>query len=154
MAERLYKPINSSVREPNHVASIRLAHVQWFLQEYYVPNNATLAIVGDVDPARALASVERYFASIPPSRDPLETPARAVVRLSGSRFVDFEAPTHTENDLHRATFGEDVNVTSRFVHASKSLHQTLPSTWSLLDASENQSQVLTSWVEKVVGLVG
>ncbi|MBK8408448.1 MAG: insulinase family protein [Sandaracinaceae bacterium] len=82
--------------DPNHVASIRLAHVQWFLQEYYVPNNATLAIVGDVDPARALASVERYFASIPPSRDPLETPARAVVRLSGSRFVDFEAPTHTD----------------------------------------------------------
>lgn len=82
--------------DPNHVSSIRLAHVQWFLQQYYVPNNATLGIVGDVDPARALASVERYFGSIPASEDPIETPERAVVRFDGTRYVEFEAPTYTD----------------------------------------------------------
>ncbi|MCA9534697.1 MAG: insulinase family protein [Myxococcales bacterium] len=82
--------------DPEHVASIRLAHVQWFLQQYYVPNNATLAIVGDVDPAQAMASVERYFASIPRSLRPIPTPERAVVRFEGSRFVDFEAPTYMD----------------------------------------------------------
>jgi zinc protease len=83
--------------DPQHVASIRLSHVQWFLQQYYVPNNATLAIVGDVDPERVFASVERYFASIPPSRDPIPTPGRAVVRFDGARYVDFEAPTYTDS---------------------------------------------------------
>ena len=82
--------------DPNHVASIRLAHVQWFLQQYYVPNNATIGIVGDVDPARALASVERYFGSIPPSEEPVPTPARAVVRFESGRFLAFEAPTYTD----------------------------------------------------------
>ena len=82
--------------DPNHVASIRLAHVQRFLQQYYVPNNATIGIVGDVDPARALASVERYFGSIPPSEEPVPTPARAVVRFESGRFLAFEAPTYTD----------------------------------------------------------
>ncbi|MBK7154077.1 MAG: insulinase family protein [Sandaracinaceae bacterium] len=86
--------------DPNHVASIRLAHVQWFLQEYHVPNNATLAIVGDVDLARALASVERYFASIPPSRDPRD--ARARVVAEAAPLVDFEAPTHRHAHAHVA----------------------------------------------------
>ncbi|MEZ4327723.1 MAG: pitrilysin family protein [Polyangiales bacterium] len=82
--------------DPNHVASIRLAHVQWFLQQYYVPDNATLAIVGDVDPERALASVQRYFGSIPRSRTPVPVPQRAVVRLDGASVVEFEAPTYTD----------------------------------------------------------
>ncbi len=33
--------------------------------EYYAPNNATLAIVGDIDKARAKALVEKYFGPIP-----------------------------------------------------------------------------------------
>ncbi len=82
--------------DPNHVATIELEHVQWFLQRYYVPDNATLAIVGDVDPRAALASVQRYFSTIPRGLEPAETPAPAPVRLPHSRWVDFEAPTHTD----------------------------------------------------------
>jgi predicted Zn-dependent peptidase len=36
-----------------------------FFRTYYAPNNAVLAIAGDVDPAQARAWVERYFGSIP-----------------------------------------------------------------------------------------
>ncbi|MFP8959411.1 M16 family metallopeptidase [Streptomyces nanhaiensis] len=36
-----------------------------FFRTYYAPNNAVLAVVGDIDPQRTLAWVEKYFGSIP-----------------------------------------------------------------------------------------
>ncbi|RBM20626.1 pitrilysin family protein [Streptomyces sp. PT12] len=36
-----------------------------FFRTYYAPNNAVLAVVGDIDPERVLAWVEKYFGSIP-----------------------------------------------------------------------------------------
>ena len=35
-----------------------------FFRQYYTPNNATLAIVGDFDPAAARKLVEKYFGSL------------------------------------------------------------------------------------------
>lgn len=37
-----------------------------FLHKYYAPNNAIVAIVGDIDPAATIALVEKYFGNIPP----------------------------------------------------------------------------------------
>ncbi|MDT0266206.1 pitrilysin family protein [Streptomyces sp. DSM 44915] len=42
-----------------------LADAREFFRTYYAPNNAVLAVVGDIDPERTLAWVERYFGSIP-----------------------------------------------------------------------------------------
>lgn len=36
-----------------------------FLKRYYAPNNAIIAIVGDIKPPEVIALVERYFGSIP-----------------------------------------------------------------------------------------
>ncbi|MBS2025636.1 MAG: insulinase family protein, partial [Deltaproteobacteria bacterium] len=36
-----------------------------FFHQFYTPNNASLAIVGDFDPAAAKALVERYFGAVP-----------------------------------------------------------------------------------------
>ncbi|MBB1254664.1 M16 family metallopeptidase [Streptomyces alkaliterrae] len=36
-----------------------------FFRTYYAPNNAVLAVVGDIDPEKTLAWVEKYFGSIP-----------------------------------------------------------------------------------------
>jgi zinc protease len=43
-----------------------LEDVEQFFRTYYAPNNAVLSLVGDFEPARALALVERYFGEIPP----------------------------------------------------------------------------------------
>ena len=48
-----------------------------FFETWYAPNNAVLVIVGDVDPARALAATKRYFDLIPRKR----IPARPEVHL-------------------------------------------------------------------------
>ncbi|AXK33407.1 insulinase family protein [Streptomyces armeniacus] len=42
-----------------------LADAQAFFRTYYAPNNAVLSVVGDIDPERTLAWIEKYFGSIP-----------------------------------------------------------------------------------------
>ena len=37
-----------------------------FLNKYYAPNNAIVAIVGDIDPQKTIALLEKYFGAIPP----------------------------------------------------------------------------------------
>jgi predicted Zn-dependent peptidase len=44
-----------------------LEDVSAFFRTYYAPNNAVLAIVGDVDPAQARAWVAKYFGPIAPN---------------------------------------------------------------------------------------
>ncbi len=45
--------------------AISAADVSLFRRRYYVPDNATLVIVGDVDATQAITLSERYFAPIP-----------------------------------------------------------------------------------------
>ena len=47
-----------------------LDDVKGFFKTFYVPNNATLAIVGDYDPATIKALVEKYFGSIAGGAEP------------------------------------------------------------------------------------
>jgi predicted Zn-dependent peptidase len=47
------------------IEAATLADVRTFFKEYYAPDNAALAIVGDFDPAQAKTFVQKYFGSIP-----------------------------------------------------------------------------------------
>lgn len=47
-----------------------LVDVQKFFQTYYVPNNAVLLILGDVEPKEGLALAEKYFGAIPAGAAP------------------------------------------------------------------------------------
>ena len=54
-----------------------LADVQSFFKTYYVPNNAVLLILGDVQPGEGIALAKKYFSDIPagpppPFADPTE----------------------------------------------------------------------------------
>ena len=48
----------------------RIEDVQKFYEQYYSPNNAVLAIVGDVKPEEVFAQVEKYFADVKPKPTP------------------------------------------------------------------------------------
>jgi predicted Zn-dependent peptidase len=45
--------------------AVSLADAQEFFRTYYAPNNAVLAVVGDIDPQRTLGWIEKYFGTIP-----------------------------------------------------------------------------------------
>ncbi len=47
------------------VEAARLLDVRDFFQHYYTPNNASIAIAGDFDPAQLRTLLERYFGPIP-----------------------------------------------------------------------------------------
>jgi zinc protease len=48
------------------IESARLKDVREFFRTYYAPNNASLAIVGDIDKAQAKTLVDKYFGPIAP----------------------------------------------------------------------------------------
>jgi predicted Zn-dependent peptidase len=48
----------------------RIEDVQKFYEQYYAPNNAVLAVVGDVNVPEVFAKVEKYFGSIPARKVP------------------------------------------------------------------------------------
>jgi len=60
------------------VEAARLNDVREFFTQYYAPNNATLAIAGDYDPASIRTLIEKYFGPIPEGPavklSPVETP--------------------------------------------------------------------------------
>jgi predicted Zn-dependent peptidase len=65
-----------------------LEDVQQFFDSFYAPNNAALVVVGDFDPAQAMAWIHRYFddvpsVELPPKPDIAE--ARQEQARSGSR---------------------------------------------------------------------
>lgn len=43
---------------------------QAFFDLHYAPNNATLTVVGDLDPREAREFIQQYFGDIPPAQDP------------------------------------------------------------------------------------
>ena len=70
-----------------------LDDVKAFFTRYYVPNHASLAIVGDFDPAATLALVERLYGSIPPGEPrglaaaPLALPQRRAASSSKTTYA-------------------------------------------------------------------
>jgi zinc protease len=51
-----------------------------FFKKYYVPNNASLCIAGDIDPAKTKALVEKWFSDVPVGQPvpPMNLPAAAL----------------------------------------------------------------------------
>jgi predicted Zn-dependent peptidase len=51
---------------PSDIENLSRTKAEGFLRNYYAPNNAVVAIIGDIDPDRTIKLVEKYFAAIPP----------------------------------------------------------------------------------------
>jgi len=48
------------------IENLSRSKAEAFLHKYYAPGNAIVALVGDIDPDRTIALVEKYFGAIPP----------------------------------------------------------------------------------------
>ena len=74
--------------------------VQRFFNLYYIPNNAVLAIVGDIDPKKTMKMVEKYFGNVPRGEE--------VEELSG------EEPPHSA-ERRRTIDDPNANVPAIFI---------------------------------------
>jgi zinc protease len=96
IAEALYPPSHPyhhlTIGSPEDLDAATLDDVRQFFRTWYVPNDATLVIAGDIDPPATRALVEKYFGPIPrgpdPERTSLKTPP---VQLSAETRLEVEA---------------------------------------------------------------
>lgn len=82
---------------------------QHFFDTYYIPSNMVVAIVGDVDPVKTMAVIEKYFGAIPSrpkpdertTTEPPQNSERRVVLLDASQPVYLEGyhrPDYRDKD--------------------------------------------------------
>ena len=79
-----------------------LDDVKEFFRTWYAPNNAVLSIVGDVEPAEALAWAERYFGAIPAN---LNIPGLGDLSLPPTLGGEMREIVHDRVPLPRVYFG-------------------------------------------------
>jgi zinc protease len=58
--------------------------VKSFFRFYYAPNNATLAVVGDFDPAQTKAWIQKYFGDLPKGKD-VQRPSVPLGKLTANK---------------------------------------------------------------------
>ena len=69
------------------LSAATLDDVKGFFRRHYTPNNLSLVIAGDFDPAEAKRLVEKYFGGLP-AGPALERPRRWIPQLEGERVVE------------------------------------------------------------------
>ena len=91
IAENLYPSrhpyANDVIGVHEDLTAATLDDVKDFFRTYYTPNNLSIVIAGDFDPAEARRLVEKYFGSIP-AGPPLDRPAKGMPRLDGEKVIE------------------------------------------------------------------
>lgn len=81
----------SPIGEAQYIDMASIEEFRAFYERFYVPNNAVLAIVGDIDVDRTRQMVEEYFGPIP-AGDEIERPDFTLAFNSGEIVVPIEEP--------------------------------------------------------------
>ena len=81
---------------PSDVESITRAQAEQYFATYYAPNNITAVMVGDFDPAAALALAKTYFGRIPPGPTPPPEMITTEVAQQAEKRLFAEADTNPQ----------------------------------------------------------
>jgi zinc protease len=82
---------NPVIGWPSDIENYKVEDLQAWYQRWYAPNNATLVVVGDVQPKAVFALAEKYFASLKPSKLEVLKPQAEVEQL-GVRKMTVKVP--------------------------------------------------------------
>jgi len=106
---------NPVVGWASDIERLTVDDVEKFYRTYYVPNNAVLALVGDVDVDHAIDVIEKYFSHIPKGEEPLTVRTIEPKQKGEKRVeVEFDAKPevyigyHVTTYPHRDTYVMDV----------------------------------------------
>jgi zinc protease len=89
-----------------HVPILKLRD---FYNTFYWPNNATVTVVGDIDPANALALIKKYYGAYPRSPAPIPTIYTEEPPQTGERRVVVKRPGEAGTVIiaHKVPNGRD-----------------------------------------------
>ena len=80
---------------PSELENLTRLQAREFFRAYYAPNNTLAVLVGDLDPAEVIRTVERYFGSIPAQPTPPPLP-REEPPQPGERRIRVEFPAEPQ----------------------------------------------------------
>jgi zinc protease len=88
--------VNSPYHHPiigwmNDLKNMTVHDAQDWYSHYYAPNNATLVVVGDVDPEQVFQLAQKYYGSVPTSDIPTLKPQREIEQV-GIKRITVKAP--------------------------------------------------------------
>ncbi|OFV94699.1 MAG: hypothetical protein A3H94_06010 [Acidobacteria bacterium RIFCSPLOWO2_02_FULL_60_20] len=99
---------------PSDIDNLTREEVLAYFKTFYAPNNAILAIVGDIDPAKTMTLLEKYFGVIPSQPQPVRHISEEPEQLGERRVVlSFDAQPqivigyHIPRTGHEDTFALD-----------------------------------------------
>lgn len=95
--------VASPVRTPtvgwmDDLMSMTVDDVRQWYRDWYMPNNAVVVIVGDVDPGQVIKQAELTYGTIPARTLPVRRPQREPEQL-GLRRIDVKAPAENPSVL-------------------------------------------------------
>ena len=145
------------------IQAAQLDDVKAFFKQYYAPNNASLAIVGDIDKARTKQLVEKYFGplkrgpavpAIKATTPPIEAERRQVVRdkielpklYMGWITSPIFAPGDADADVAAGILGggKSSRLYKRLVYEQQIAQQVLAQQYSLMLGSFFDIEVTAS----------
>lgn len=85
---------HSTIGSMEDLDAATVEDIQEFFRIYYAPNNAVLAVAGDIDQTETLSLIEKYFKTIPrqPEPPPVDVAEPPGVAVSQDAYLDKLAP--------------------------------------------------------------
>ncbi len=80
-----------TIGTPEDLDAATFEDVKAFFRTWYVPNNATLVVAGDFEPAKAKALIAKYFASLPKGPEAKPKTGPTPVTVDAERRLAIEA---------------------------------------------------------------
>jgi zinc protease len=93
------------------IEHVPIEKLHQFYDTFYWPNNATVTVVGDIDPATTLGLVKRYYGVYPPSPQAIPSIYTEEPEQSGARRVIIKRPGELGTVLiaHKVPNGRDAD---------------------------------------------
>ncbi|MCU0785197.1 MAG: insulinase family protein, partial [Verrucomicrobia bacterium] len=92
---------------PSDIPAISKAQADDFYATYYAPQNITVILVGDFDPAKAASLAEKYFSRIPRGQTEAPEVVTLEVKQPAEKRMNAEAETNPQVEIlwHTVPFG-------------------------------------------------
>lgn len=139
------------------IESARIADVRDFHQQFYTPNNASIAIAGDFDPKQLRALLEKYFGPIPkgPDVEPVRVETPAITSQKRATITDtVKLPRLSISWLTPAIFTPDSYATNDAMYALGEAKTSRLDEALVLKAQVAQSVRCESMNLKLTGIAG
>ena len=129
----------TTLGEAVHLKNPSMKNIRAFFSRYYVPNNMAICLSGDLDPAKTMATIDKYFGSMKPRNvRPLEYPEWTPLKGPVTKRI-----TGHESEQVKIGFGFDIKASQNDSFMLTMIGSILSNGKAgLIDLNLNQAQLV------------